>query len=408
MSAASPLSSSVGVPLFDLSRQHAALRHELIAALAKVCDTSGFILGPECRQLEESIAAYCRVTHAVGCASGSDALLLALMAMEVGPGDEVIVPSYTFFATASAVWRLGARPVFVDIEPATFNLDAGQLDSLISSRTKAIIPVHLFGQCADMRAINEVAAPRGIAVIEDAAQAIGAEFEGRRAGSLGAIGCLSFYPTKNLGGGGDGGMLTTDDDQLAVRLRLLRGHGMEPRYYHPVVGINSRLDSLQAAILNVKLPHLDHWCGQRLANAQRYERLFAAYGLLDLVTLPGTAPGRRHVWNQYIVRVPRDHRDPLRAHLAERGIGTEIYYPLPLHQQACFASLGYKSGSLPETERAARETIALPIFPELQPLEQERVVAEIASHFGRGQSRSSVPRPRHLSRPGIESRRPTR
>ncbi len=353
------------VPLLDIKRQYEPLRAELLAAVTKVCDSGRYVFGPECEEFERTVAAYTGSRHAIACASGSDALLLALMALDIGEGDEVICPSYTFFATASAVWRLGAEPVFVDIEPATFNLDPTKLEALITPRTKAIIPVHLFGQCAAMDEIGRIAARHNAALIEDACQSIGATYAGRSAGTLGDIGCFSFYPTKNLGGMGDGGLLTTDRDDLAAKLRLLRGHGMEPRYYHQLVGINSRLDTLQAAVLNVKLPHLDTWARSRQTNAQRYEALFTECGLHRQLTLPQTARAASHVWNQYTIRVPDGRRDALRKHLAERKIGTEIYYPVPLHEQTCFRSLGYELGSLPETELAARETLALPIFPEL-------------------------------------------
>ncbi|MGD9721050.1 MAG: DegT/DnrJ/EryC1/StrS family aminotransferase [Pirellulales bacterium] len=369
------------VPLLDVSRQYHAIRDDVAKALARVCDSGRFILGPDCEELERRLAEYCQVSHAVGCASGSDALVLALMALGVGPGDEVLMPSYTFFATASAAWRLGAKPVFVDIDPVTYNIDPNKVEVLISPATKAILPVHLYGQCADMRALETIARTHKVPLVEDACQAIGAEFAGRRAGSCSAIGCFSFYPTKNLGGYGDGGLLTTHDAALAEQLRLLRGHGMQPRYYHQVVGVNSRLDSLQAAVLNVKLPHLDRWTTDRQTNAQRYHELFAANRLEHLLGLPHTAPGRRHVWNQYIIRVPDGRRDALRAYLAERKIGTEIYYPVPLHLQACFAALGYEQGSLPESERAAHETLALPIFPELTAAEQQVVVREIAAYW---------------------------
>jgi dTDP-4-amino-4,6-dideoxygalactose transaminase len=371
-----------GVPLLDLGRQHHPILDELTAALRRVCQSGAFVLGPEVKNLEQAVAAYCRVKHAVGCASGSDALLLALMACGVGPGDEVIMPSFTFFATASAATRLGAKPVFADIDPATFNIDPLAVGRLMTAATKAIIPVHLFGQCADMDAINRLAEASNIPVIEDAAQAIGAEWKGRRAGSLGAIGCISFYPTKNLGGAGDGGMLTTNDDKLAERLRLLRQHGMEPRYYHKVVGINSRLDSFQAAVLNVKMPYLDQWTALRQANAARYEKLFIEAGLDRILTLPKAIDNCRHVWNQYVVRVPDGRRDALRVSLSKAKIGSEIYYPLGLHEQECFRYLAYKPGDLPETDRAAREVLALPIFPELTAEEQKCVVNAIADFFG--------------------------
>lgn len=382
-----------GVPLIDMGRQFAALEEELTAAVVRVCKSGRFVLGPDCQELETALAAYCQAKHTIACASGSDALLLALMACGVGPGDEVLVPSYTFFATASAVARLGAKPVFVDIEPGTFNLDVRQLSASMTNATKAIIPVHLYGQCADMPAVVEIARQFKLAVIEDAAQAIGAELCGRRAGTMGDIGCFSFYPTKNLGGFGDGGLLTTDRDDLAERLRLLRVHGMQPRYYHHVMGINSRLDSIQAAVLNVKLPHLDRWTAQRQACARRYRQLFAEYGLDRVLRLPVEAADRRHVWNQFVVRVPEGKRDALRAHLAQRNIGSEIYYPVPLHMQECFAYLGYRKGSLPETERAAAETLALPIFAELTEAEQDLVVREVATFFG---PRHGVTGPKYL------------
>ncbi len=370
-----------GVPLLDLGRQHSPLKDQVTAALGRIWDTGAFILGPEVKQLEANVAEYCRVKHAIGCASGSDALLLALMALGIGPGDEVILPSFTFFATAGAVARLGARPVFADIDPLTFNLAPSEVQRLLRPATKAILPVHLFGQCADMDAMERIAGSAGIPIIEDCAQAIGAEFSGRRAGSMGRIGCFSFYPTKNLGGAGDGGVMTTNDDALAQKLRMLRVHGMEPRYYHKFVGINSRLDSFQAAVLNVKFPHLDRWSEARAANARRYAAMFAAAGLDGVLGLPRHVSPGRHVWNQYVIRVPNGQRDRLRAFLAEAKIGTEIYYPLGLHAQECFRHLGYTEGELPETERASREVLALPIFPELTAEEQQYVVDRIAAFF---------------------------
>jgi dTDP-4-amino-4,6-dideoxygalactose transaminase len=366
------------VPLLDLSRSIAPLREALLAAMARVVDSACFLHGPDVQELERAIANLCGVEHAVACASGSDALLLALMALGIGEGDEVIVPSFTFFATASAVWRLGARPVFVDIDPATFNLDPQGIEDAITPLTRAIIPVHLFGQCADMAAINQIAGRWNLAVIEDAAQAIAARFEGRPAGSWGLVGALSFYPTKNLGGFGDGGMLTTSDATLARDLRLLAAHGMNPRYYHQVVGINSRLDSLQAAVLGVKLARLHEWTLARQANARRYDALLRAAGLEGQVVLPPTDPRCEHVWNQYTIRIRGGQRDAVKARLAALGVGTEVYYPVPLHLQKCFQSLGYGPGSLPHTEQAAREVLSLPIFPELTPQEQALVVERLA------------------------------
>lgn len=362
------------VALLDVGRGNRPLREEFLEAMAAVIDSGRFLHGPEVKQLEDSVAALSGARHAIGCASGSDALLLALMALDIRCGDEVIVPSFTFFATASAVWRLGAKPVFVDIDPQTFNLDPLAVSRAITPATKAIIPVHLFGQSADMDPLLAIARHTGVAVIEDAAQAIGAAYKGHGVGSLGTIGCFSFYPTKNLGGFGDGGLLTTNDDRLAERLRLFAAHGMNPRYYHQVVGINSRLDTLQAAILNVKLRHLETWTAAREANAARYFQMFQRAGLSEKLGLPTAAVPGRHVWNQFTVRVTGGQRDAVRGQLAQRGIGSEIYYPVPLHLQQCFAPLGGKVGDLPHTERAAQEVLSLPIYPELTADEQYRVV----------------------------------
>jgi dTDP-4-amino-4,6-dideoxygalactose transaminase len=331
--------------------------------------------------LEEALAEYCGAKYVVGCASGSDALLLALAALGVGAGDEVILPSFTFFATAGAVWRVGARPVFADIEPDSFNLDPRSVAECITPATRAILPVHLFGQCADMAALTAIAREHGLHLIEDVAQAIGAELGGTRAGSFGQIGCFSFYPTKNLGGCGDGGMMTTDDEALAARLRILRDHGQHPQYHHRLVGFNSRLDSLQAAALLVRLPHLETWAGQRTENARRYAEGFRAAGLAETFSLPREAPGGRHVWNQYTIRAPGGYRDALKAAVAAAGVGTAVYYPIPLHLQECFAELGYRPGRLPETERAAREVLSLPIFPGLTEAESELVVRTIAQQW---------------------------
>ena len=371
-------SRPASVPLLDVGRGNQPLKSELLAAIGRVIDSGRFLHGSEVAEFERAVAELCGVEHAVACASGSDALLLALMALEIGEGDEVIVPSFTFFATASAVWRLNARPVFVDIDPGTFNLDPAAVAEAITPATKAIIPVHLYGQCADMQAISDLAQRHGLWVIEDAAQAIGARFQSRPAGSMGAIGCLSFYPTKNLGAFGDAGMLTTNDAPLADRLRLLAGHGMSPRYYHRLVGINSRLDTIQAAVLLVKLAHLAAWTEARAAHAARYDTLFRGRGLDLLARLPQTAAGCDHVWNQYTIRIPGGRRDAVKAQLAEQQIGSEIYYPVPLHLQECFRSLGYGPGTLPETERAAREVLSLPVFPELTAAEQDLVVERLA------------------------------
>ncbi|MFM7844130.1 MAG: DegT/DnrJ/EryC1/StrS family aminotransferase [Planctomycetota bacterium] len=366
------------VPLLDVGRGNRPLRDEFLSAIGQVIDSGRFLHGPDVKQLEDSVAQLSGTRHAVSCASGSDALLLALMALDIGPGDEVIVPSFTFFATASAAWRLGARPVFVDIEAETMNLDPLRLQRAITPATKAIIPVHLFGQCADMAPILQIAADHKITVIEDVAQAIGAKYGDCPAGSMGQIGCFSFYPTKNLGGFGDGGMLTTNDDALAERLRLLAAHGMSPRYYHREVGINSRLDTIQAAVLNVKFKHLAEWTRSRQENARRYHQLFTAEGLHRTIDLPESLPDREHVWNQYTIRVADGKRDQLRAQLGEMGIGSEVYYPVPLHQQQCFAALGYGPGSLPVTERMAAEVLSLPIYPEVTVAEQQLVVRAVS------------------------------
>ena len=368
------------VPLLDIQRQTEPLRAEMEAAVSRVFASGHFVLGETVQELESAIAEYCQAAYAIGCASGSDALLLALLTADVGPEDEVIVPSYTFFATASAVSRLGAKIVFADIDPLTFNLDPADVARRVTSRTKAIIPVHLFGQCADMDMLHDVAHGNDLLIIEDAAQAIGAEYRGRRTGSLGDLACFSFYPTKNLGGAGDGGMLTTNDERLADRIALLRVHGMRPRYYHQVVGINSRLDSLQAAVLNVKMPHLERWTQMRIDNADRYSAMFQAENIHTNIDLPIARTSGRHVWNQYVIRISGGHRDALRNHLKNSNVGTEIYYPVPLHRQACFANLGYEPGSLPETEKAASETLALPIFPEITECEQQYVVQQIATY----------------------------
>lgn len=369
------------VPLLDLHTQYETLRDQLSAALHRVMESQVFILGADVRALEEEIAQYSQSKHAIGCASGSDALLLALMALDVKAGDEVITTPYSFFATASSIARLGARPRFVDIDARTYNLDVEQIEAVINEHTRAIMPVHLFGQCAEMDAINEIARRHGLPVIEDAAQAIGAEDHGRRAGALGEIGCFSFYPSKNLGGAGDGGMLTTNDDALAERLRILRVHGGAQKYYHREIGINSRLDTLQAAVLRVKLPYLDDWTAARAANAARYERMLTEAGLLEEIGCPYRRRDVRHIYNQYVIRVPAERRSALMGHLQEAQIGTDIYYPVPLHLQACFRYLGYREGDLPEAERAARETLALPVYPELRAEQQQYVVDTIRNFF---------------------------
>lgn len=385
------------VPLLDLKRQYETLRQEMADALISVNESGQYVLGPEVKKLEASIAEVHGVKFGIGCASGSDALLLALMAAGVGPGDEVIVPSFTFFATASCVPRLGATPVFADIDPVTYNLSPVDVERKITPRTKAIIPVHLYGQMADMRAFRGMTCEskdesrRKIVLIEDAAQAILSATDGQATGNLGDMACLSFYPTKNLGGAGDGGMVLTNSDALANRVRLLRAHGMEPRYYHKEIGVNSRLDSYQAAVLNVKLPHLADWTQMRRANAERYAEMFRDAKLDETLTLPTAIPNRYHVWNQYVVRVPDQRRDSLRAYLAERKIGSEIYYPLGLHQQECFQYLNYAPTDLPETYQASLEVLALPMFPELTADEQQTVVDGIRAYFTENAARTQIP-----------------
>jgi len=369
------------IPLLDLKAQYASLASEIEAAVKRVLESQQLILGPEVKEFEKEFAAYCECEFAVGCASGSDALLLPLMALNVGPGDEVVTTPFTFFATVGSIVRLGAKPVFVDIDPATFNMDVAQLDSVLSERTRAIMPVHLFGQCVEMDVVTEIAGRRGIAVIEDAAQTIGAEYKGRRAGSLGDAAAFSFYPSKNLGGAGDGGMMTTNRADLAEDLRTLRSHGAKRKYYHDRVGMNSRLDSLQAAILRVKFQYLDNWAEARRGNARRYDQLFTEQGLTaeGLVGLPVTGEGQHHVYNQYVIRVQK--RDDLRAYLTDCGIGTEVYYPVAMHRQVCFEGLGYAEGSFVEAERAAREVVAIPIYPELTEADQEYIVRSIARFY---------------------------
>lgn len=371
----------MNVPLLDLTEQNKKLRPEIESALGRVLDTNAFILGGEVKALEDELAIYCGTKYAIGCASGSDALLLALMALDVNPGDEVITTPYSFFATVSCITRLGATPIFVDIDPATYNLDIAQIEAKISPRTKAIQPVHLYGQCADMEALKKVSEKHGVPLVEDAAQAIGAEENSIRAGAMSEIGCFSFYPSKNLGGMGDGGFMTTNDDAMAEKLFALRVHGSKERYHHKWVGLNSRLDGFQGAVLRVKLPYLEEWSNKRKANADRYRNLFTDAGLAEQVVLPFERENVRHIYNQFVVRVP-GRRDELRSFLSENNIGTDVYYPISLHLQECFAYLGGKEGDLPESEKASRETLALPIYPELRAEQQEYVVDKIREFFG--------------------------
>ena len=371
----------MNVPLLDLRAQYQSIRAEVMAALQEVCDEQAFILGARVADLEKDIQKYVGVSQAVGVASGTDAILLALMACGVGAGDEVVTVPYTFFATAGSISRLGAKPVFVDIKPDTYNMDPALLEGAVSSRTKALMPVHLFGQCAEMEPILQIAARKKIPVIEDAAQAIGATWRNRKAGALGQAGCFSFFPSKNLGGFGDGGMVITNDQALADRVRMLRVHGSRAKYVHEAIGLNSRLDALQAAVLRVKLKHLEKWTKGRQRNAARYEALFKQANLLGRVTLPTVTAENHHVYNQYVIRALR--RDQLRAYLQEQGIGTEIYYPSPLHLQVCYKDLGYGPGSFPYAERAAQETLALPIYAELAEDQQAYVVETIKKFYGR-------------------------
>lgn len=380
------------VPLLDLQAQYETIRDEVRRAVDDVFDSQHFVLGAGVQALEEEIARYSRTKFAIGCASGSDALLLALISCGVGADHEVVTTPFSFFATAGAIARVGARPVFVDIEERTFNLDPSLVNAAITERTKAIMPVHLYGQCAEMdplveisrqgcqrTADKDVGAP--IPIIEDAAQAIGAEDRGRRAGSMGVIGCFSFYPSKNLGGAGDGGMLVTNDLEHAQRLHMLRVHGEETKYHHKVIGINSRLDALQAAVLRAKLPHLEEWTAGRQRKAQQYELMFADAGLSEQVEVPFVRSNARHIFHQFVIRVRDGRRDAMREHLRERGVGTDVYYPVPLHLQECFAYLGYQEGDFPVAEQAAKETLALPVYPELTDEQQDYVVNTIANFF---------------------------
>ncbi len=361
----------MAIPLVDLKAQYVKIKKEIDSEIMSVLESQVFILGPKVKELEEKIAQYCNVKYGIGVASGSDALLLALMAIDIKPGDEVITTPFTFFATAGCISRLGAKPVFVDICAKTYNIDPNIIEEKITSKTKAIIPVHLYGQCADMDPILEIAERNNIFVIEDAAQAIGAKYKERKAGSMGLMGCLSFFPTKNLGAYGDGGMILTNDRNLAEKVSILRVHGSKPKYYHSMVGVNSRLDAIQAAILIAKFKYLDEWNESRRRNAQYYDTLFAD---MDLIT-PYTEDFNYHIYNQYVIKI--QNRDKIREALGGANIGTEIYYPVPLHLQKCFSDLGYKEGDLPVAEDSAKSTLALPIYPELTYEQQEIIVETI-------------------------------
>ncbi len=365
--------TSLRVPMLDLQAQYATIKDEVLAAVGEVLDSQVCIGGPKVTELERKVAALCGCAYGVGVSSGTDALLCSMMSLEIGPGDEVITTPFTFFATAGCIARLGATPVFVDIDSGTYNLNPEGIESAITARTKAIIPVHLFGQTADMDAIMSIAERYGLAVIEDAAQAISATYKGRRAGSMGVMGCLSFFPSKNLGGVGDGGMVVTNDETLYERLLVIRNHGSKPKYWHPHIGGNFRLDPIQAAVLLVKLPYLEGWSEARRGNAAYYDERLGPLG----VCIPYIKPGCESVYNQYVIRV--DRRDELKMHLAQRGIQTEVYYPSPLHLQPCFADLGWEPGSLPESVKASREVLALPIYPELPGSHREFVADAIVS-----------------------------
>ena len=370
----------MNVPLLDLKAQYAAIRDDLLAAVTRVCDSQRFILGPEVELAEQELAARLGVKHAVGTSSGTDALLATLMALGIGAGDEVVTSTYSFFASAGSISRLGARPVFVDIDPTTYNMDPAAVVNAVTPRTKAIMPVHLFGLSADLDPVLEAARAADVPVIEDACQAIDARYHERLAGTCGTAGCISFFPSKGLGGFGDGGLVVTNDDDLAQRVRLLRGHGAEPKYVHEIVGGNFRLDALQAAVLRAKLPHLTRWIEAARRNADRYRELLDATGLEAFgVVAPVEPEGYFHTYHQFVVRVPR--RDALRAHLEADGIGTAVYYPVPLHLQRCFRDLGYPVGACPHAERAASDTLALPMYGELTEEQQQYVVASIATYL---------------------------
>lgn len=362
------------VPLCDIQAQYRNLKDQIDAAVLRVLGSGQAILGPEVAAFEQETAAFCGAQFGVGCGSGTDALVLALKALGIGPGDEVILPPFTFFASASSVARVGAKPVFVDIDPLTFNIDPNQIEAKITPATRAVMPVHLFGQCCDMDAVGEIAADHGLFVVEDAAQSFGSEFKGKRCGTLGAVACMSFYPTKNLGALGDAGLVTTNDPSLDKKLRALRVHGSEVKYYHKYVGYNMRLDAVHAAMLRVKLPHVGNWLTAREEAAKRYDSLIEGANLHGFMRRPVAMPDRRHTFNQYVVRVPANHRDPLVKHLKDSGVGVEVYYPLSLHQQECFKYLGYRTGDFPTSEQATGEVLALPIFPEITETQQQRVV----------------------------------
>jgi dTDP-4-amino-4,6-dideoxygalactose transaminase len=375
------MSSVRPVPLCDLQPQYQQLKGEIESAVNRVLASGQVILGPEVAAFEREVAAYCGAGYAVGCGSGTDALSLALHGLEIGPGDEVIMPPFTFFATAGSVLRCGAKPVFVDIEPDSFNMDVALVSRAITPRTKAIMPVHLYGQCADMAELWRIGEQFGIPIIEDACQSFGATYQGKRCGTLGAMACFSFYPTKNLGTYGDAGMVVTNDPEWAERMMTLRVHGMKPKYHHGLLGWNARIDAVQAAMLRVKLPHVEGWIEQREAAAERYDSLIGSGGLEHLMQRPARRPNRRHSFNQYVVRIAGGRREELVRRFQAEKIGYEIYYPIPVHLQKCIAELGYESGAFPVTEQACRDVLALPMYPEITPEQQARVVDVCASQL---------------------------
>lgn len=375
------MNNAASVPLCDIQGQYLSLKSEIDQAVLRVLGSGQAILGPEVAAFEQEAAAFCGAKFAVGCGSGTDALVLALHALGIGPGDEVIVPTFTFFATASSVCRVGATPVFADIDPITFNIDPNEIQAKLTHRTRAVIPVHLFGQCCDMDAIWQLADHHRLYVVEDAAQSFGSEYQGRRCGTLGIAAAMSFYPTKNLGALGDAGLVTTNDPGLDQKLRALRVHGAEVRYYHKYIGYNMRLDAVHAAVLRVKLPHVARWLQAREAAAKRYDHLIEAANLHGFMRRPLAKFDRRHTYNQYVVRVPAIHRDALVQYLKAHGVGVEVYYPLCLHQQECFASLGYRAGDFPVSEEAAATVLALPMFPEITEAQQARVIETCARYL---------------------------
>jgi dTDP-4-amino-4,6-dideoxygalactose transaminase len=377
-----------GVPLCDVNAQYRSLKPSIDAAVLRVIESGLAINGPDVAAFEHEAAAFCGVKHAIGCADGTTAILLAVQALDIGPGDEVILPPFTFFATLGSVLRAGATPIFADIDPDTFNLDPREVEAKITPRTKAIMPVHLFGQCAEMAAFQALATKHGVHIIEDAAQSFGATFGSKRCGSFGSVNCFSFYPSKNLGTLGDGGMVTTNDDRLAAKLKALRNHGSEVKYYHKYVGWNARLDTIHAAILRAKLPHVEGWLAGRRAAAARYDSLIADAGLLGFFRRPLAKPDRLHTYNQYTLRVAAD-RDALVKHLKDNGIGCEIYYPLPLHLQECVANRGYRTGDFPVSEEASKSVVSLPMYAEIT-IEQQRRVIEVCAAFVAGRARKAA------------------